>query len=105
MKKEEPVSDTPKEDAEPKDAVSTLMAPPPSRLSSKRRIPGGISSPMMGMMIPPGGGPPGMMTPTPLGGSNTTPKFATFTPKAAVFTPKPADAALSSKEGKEEPTE
>jgi len=85
----------PKEDTKPKDALSSMMAPPKSRIPGKKRAiggpPGGLGSPMMmgGMMSPPGGFPQGMMSPPGLVGT-TTPKFATFTPPAAVFTPKPA---------------
>jgi hypothetical protein len=91
-----------KEDTKPKDAISSMMAPPQSRLSTRKRsmggppggMPGGMGSPMMMG---------GMMTPPAFGGT-TTPKFATFTPKAAVFTPKPTSETPVPKEVEEEPT-
>ena len=95
MAKKEDEAAKPKEPEKPKDAVTSMMAPPPSRIPGKktplRGVPGGMGSPMMmsGMMMPPGSGPPGMMSPQGVGGA-TPPKVATFTPKAAVFTPKPA---------------
>ena len=102
-KKEDVAKDTPKENAMPESAASRLMAPPPSRIPGKKRIPGAIGSPMMGgMMMPPvGSTPQAMMTPPGLGGA-ATPKFSTFTPKAAVFTPKPAVETPAPKEGEEE---
>lgn len=98
ISKKEDEATKPKEPEKPKDAVSSMMAPPPARMPGAKKTPlrgmlGGMGSPMMmgmgGMMMPPGSGPTGMMSPG-LPASSVTPKFATFTPKAAVFTPKPA---------------
>lgn len=76
---------------EPKDAISSMMAPPPSRGISARKKPIGAGPPV-GMM-------PLMMSPMTSTGPATTPKFATFTPKAAVSTPKPSSEPPS--EGQE----
>mmetsp|Transcript_9010 Transcript_9010/g.21988 ORF Transcript_9010/g.21988 Transcript_9010/m.21988 type:complete len:309 (-) Transcript_9010:140-1066(-) len=106
MSKKEDEATKPQEPEKPKDAVMSMMAPPPSRIPGKktplRGMPGGMGSPMMmsGMMMPPGSGPQGMMSPPGFSGA-TPPKIGTFAaPKAAVFTPKPA--AIISEESEAE---